>query len=44
MVVTKEIKNTEIAYRNIGDIIFTNLNTDVALKRVISFYENDLDE
>ena len=43
MVVAKEIKNAEVAYKGVGDIIFTNLNTDVAFKQVISFNEDDLE-
>lgn len=43
MVVFNEIKNTEIAYQRIGDIIFTNSNTSIAFKHVISFNESDLD-
>ena len=43
MVVFNEIKNTEIAYKRVGDIILTNSNTDIAFKRIISFNESDLD-
>jgi hypothetical protein len=43
MVVIGEIKNTEIAYRNIGDVIFTNSNTNIAFKHVISFNESDFE-
>ena len=43
MVVIKEIKNAEIAYQRVGDIIFTNSSTDIAFKQIISFSESDLD-
>ena len=43
MVVIEEIKKNEIAYRNIGDVIFTNSSTNVAFKNIISFNEGDFD-
>ncbi len=43
MVVVKEIKNAEIAYKRIGDIIFTNSSTNIAFKRIISFHESDFE-
>ena len=43
MVVVNEIKNAEVAYKHVGDIIFTNSNTDIAFKYVISFNESDFE-
>ena len=43
MVVFQEVKNTEIAYKHIGDVIFTSQNTSIALKRIISFNESDFE-
>ena len=43
MVVTGEIKNSEVAYERLNSVIFSNSNTSVALNYVNHFHESDLE-